>query len=109
MGGKNIGDLLNAAGVTWGSFMGGFDLTVTNSNGTTGCVRSSTLGGHRDHGRLHSAPCVLPVLRIDCEPEPHAGPVSVSEIGHDGRPITSTTSTTSIAAVKPELFRRSAS
>lgn len=41
LGGKNIGDLLNAAGVTWGSFVGGFDLTVTNANGTTGCNRSS--------------------------------------------------------------------
>src|SRR6516225_170679 len=42
MGGKNIGDLLNAAGVTWGSFMGGFDVTVKNTNLTTGCNRSST-------------------------------------------------------------------
>ncbi len=41
MGGKNIGDLLNAQGLSWGSFMGGFDLTVTNANGTTGCERSS--------------------------------------------------------------------
>jgi phospholipase C len=41
MGGQNIGDLLNAQGVTWGAFMGGFDLTVTNPNGTTGCHRSS--------------------------------------------------------------------
>jgi phospholipase C len=41
MGGENIGDLLNARGVSWGSFMGGFDLTVTNPNGTTGCLRSS--------------------------------------------------------------------
>jgi phospholipase C len=39
---KNIGDLLNAAGDTWGWFQGGFDLTITNSNGTTGCVRSTT-------------------------------------------------------------------
>lgn len=38
---KNIGDLLNAKGVTWGAFMGGFDLTITNPNGTTGCSRSS--------------------------------------------------------------------
>jgi phospholipase C len=37
----NVGDLLNAKNVTWGSFMGGFDLTITNSNGTTGCNRSS--------------------------------------------------------------------
>jgi phospholipase C len=42
MTGKNIGDLLNAAKVTWGFFEGGFDLTVTNSNGSTGCARSTT-------------------------------------------------------------------
>jgi phospholipase C len=41
LGGKNIGDLLNAKNVTWGAFMGGFDLTITNPNGTTGCNRSS--------------------------------------------------------------------
>src|ERR1700736_3968240 len=42
LGGKNIGDLLNANGVSWGAFMGGFDLTVTNANNTAGCARSST-------------------------------------------------------------------
>src|SRR5215469_2324664 len=36
--GQNIGDLLSVAGVSWGSFMGGFDLSRTNSNGTTGCA-----------------------------------------------------------------------
>src|SRR6266852_4693580 len=41
MGSQNIGDLLSGAGVTWGSFMGGFDLTIVNPNGTTGCSRSS--------------------------------------------------------------------
>jgi phospholipase C len=41
MSGKNIGDLLNAANITWGFFEGGFDLTITNSNGTTGCARST--------------------------------------------------------------------
>jgi phospholipase C len=41
MAGKNIGDLLNAAGLSWGGFMGGFDLTVANANGTTGCKRST--------------------------------------------------------------------
>jgi phospholipase C len=41
MGSKNIGDLLTAAGVTWGSFMGGFNLSIVNPNGTTGCSRSS--------------------------------------------------------------------
>ncbi|WP_068093741.1 phospholipase C [Novosphingobium rosa] len=41
MTGQNIGDLLNAAGITWGGFMGGFDLTATNANGSTGCTRST--------------------------------------------------------------------
>ena len=42
MGGQNVGDLLTAANITWGFFEGGFDLTVTNSNGTTACQRSTT-------------------------------------------------------------------
>jgi phospholipase C len=42
MSGTNIGDLLNQAGITWGWFEGGFDLAVKNSNGTTGCSRSTT-------------------------------------------------------------------
>jgi phospholipase C len=42
MYGQNIGDLLNAADLTWGWFQGGFDLTVTNPNGTTGCGRTTT-------------------------------------------------------------------
>jgi len=42
MSGKNIGDLLNAAGISWGFFSGGFDLTLHNANGTTGCSRSTT-------------------------------------------------------------------
>ena len=36
MSGKNIGDLLNASGITWGAFMGGFDdckLTHVNVSG----------------------------------------------------------------------------
>jgi phospholipase C len=42
MSGQNIGNLLNNAGVTWGFFEGGFDLTVTNPNGSTGCGRNTT-------------------------------------------------------------------
>jgi phospholipase C len=42
MSGKNIGDLLTAANITWGWFHGGFNLSVTNSNGTNGCARSTT-------------------------------------------------------------------
>ncbi len=37
----NIGDLLNAADIPWGSFMGGFNLQTVAQNGTQGCGRSS--------------------------------------------------------------------
>ena len=38
----NIGDLLNGNRISWGGFMGGFNLATTNSNGTTGCSRTTT-------------------------------------------------------------------
>jgi phospholipase C len=41
LGGRNVGDLLNEANISWGWFEGGFDLTMTNPNGTTGCQRST--------------------------------------------------------------------
>jgi phospholipase C len=41
LSGKNIGDLLNEKGLSWGWFSGGFDLSVVNPNGTTGCARST--------------------------------------------------------------------
>ncbi|MGH7095684.1 MAG: phospholipase C, partial [Stellaceae bacterium] len=39
--GRNIGDLLNAAGLTWGGFMGGFRLDAKNPNATAKCKRST--------------------------------------------------------------------
>jgi phospholipase C len=41
MSGKNIGDLLNAKNITWGGFMGGFNLSTTNGDGSTGCSRKT--------------------------------------------------------------------
>ena len=41
MMGRNIGDLLNDAGISWGGFMGGFNLDRQNANGTKGCKRST--------------------------------------------------------------------
>jgi phospholipase C len=41
MTGRNVGDLLNQASLTWGFFHEGFDISVVNSNGTTGCRRSN--------------------------------------------------------------------
>jgi phospholipase C len=41
MTGKNIGDLLNDAKISWGSFMGGFDLTRQGAAASTGCARKT--------------------------------------------------------------------
>jgi phospholipase C len=40
--GKNVGNLLNVKGITWGYFQGGFDLAITNPDGSTGCARTHT-------------------------------------------------------------------
>lgn len=82
MGVKNIGDLLNTAGVTWGSFMGGFDLTITNPNGTTGCSRSSTgvAGTTGDYIPHHA---FFQYYASTANPA-HTRPASVSEIGNAG-------------------------
>src|SRR5258708_23784161 len=42
LSGKNVGDLLNTAGVTWGNFAGGFELRSVNTNGTTRWARTSS-------------------------------------------------------------------
>ena len=58
MSGKNVGDLLNTAKLTWGWFQGGFDLSITNPNGTTGCKRStlSTITGTQTDYSPHHQP-----------------------------------------------------
>ena len=82
MTGKNIGDLLEAAGVSWGSFMGGFNLSTVNPNGTTGCKRSSTnlAGTTADYIPHHAFFQYHPSTS---NPN-HNRPASVFEIGHDG-------------------------
>jgi phospholipase C len=85
LGGPNIGDLLTTAGVTWGSFMGGFDLTITNANGTTGCKRSSPAtpangGPTADYIAHHS---FFNYFASTSNPT-HARPGSVAEIGNAG-------------------------
>ncbi len=79
---KNIGDLLTAAGVSWGSFMGGFDLTKKNKNGTIGCQRSSTgLAGTTGDYIPHHA--FFNYWASTANPN-HTRPKSISEIGHAG-------------------------
>jgi len=82
MGSHNIGDLLSAAGVTWGSFMGGFNLNITNPNGTTGCSRSSTglAGTTKDYIPHHS---FFNYWTSTSNPA-HTRPASISEIGNAG-------------------------
>jgi len=84
MGGPNIGDGLTSAGVTWGWFVGGFDLTVVNPNGTTGCNRSSTspLTGVT---QTDYDPHYDPFQYYPSTANPtHARPTSVFTIGHPG-------------------------
>jgi phospholipase C len=84
MTGKNVGDLLNTAGVTWGFFEGGFDLSITNANGTTGCIRSttSTITGVKKKDYIpHHQP--FQYYASTANPT-HARPASVAEIGHNG-------------------------
>jgi phospholipase C len=83
-GGQNVGDLLNAAGVTWGFFEGGFNLTVTNANGTTGCKRSTTskVTGVTETDFI---PHHQPFQYYPSTANPtHARPTSVAAIGHSG-------------------------
>ena len=82
MAGKNVGDLLTSASVTWGSFMGGFDLTVKNSNLTTGCARSSTgLSGLTGDYIPHHA--FFQYHASTANPA-HTRPASIAEIGNNG-------------------------
>ena len=84
MSGKNVGDLLNAAGVSWGFFEGGFDLTVTNPNGTTACNRSTTslvTGGAKADYIPHHQPFQYYKTTANLT---HARPTSVNTIGQAG-------------------------
>jgi phospholipase C len=83
-GGKNVGDLLNAAGVTWGFFEGGFNLNLKNSNGTTGCKRTTTsavTGVTKADYIPHHEPFQYYVSTAN---PTHARPSSVAMIGHSG-------------------------
>jgi phospholipase C len=83
-GGKNVGDLLNTAGVTWGFFEGGFNLTVANSDGSTGCKRSTT-SKVTNTKKADYIPHHQPFQYYTSTANPtHARPKSVAAIGHGG-------------------------
>jgi phospholipase C len=84
LGGQNIGDLLNTKGVTWGWFQGGFNLSIKNPNGTTGCQRSSTskaVGTPKTDYIPHHEP--FQYYASTANPN-HLRPTSVNMIGVDG-------------------------
>jgi phospholipase C len=88
--GPNIGDLLNARGITWGWFEGGFDLTVKNPNGTTGCARSHAATQPPFPVSQDYIPHHQPFQYFASTRNPtHARPSSVAAIGHSLIPNTS--------------------
>ena len=83
-GGKNVGDLLNTAGVTWGFFEGGFDLTVVNADGSTGCKRTTT-SKVTNTKKADYIPHHQPFQYYASTANPqHARPKSAAAIGHAG-------------------------
>jgi phospholipase C len=86
MTGQTIGDLLNAQGVTWGFFETGFDLTVTNANGTTGCSRSTT-SLVTNTKKADYIPHHQPFQYYKSTANPtHARPSSAASVGYSGDP-----------------------
>jgi phospholipase C len=84
MTGTNVGDLLNGAGVSWGFFQGGFDLTITNPNGTTACKRSSTSITGAFPAKVDYIPHHEPFQYYPTTRNPlHVRPSSARAIGHD--------------------------
>lgn len=84
LGGQNIGDLLNSRGITWGFFEGGFNLTKTNADGSTGCSRSTTsqvtMTKKKDYIPHHQP---FQYYASTANPK-HLRPSSVRSIGYDG-------------------------
>ncbi|MGB8537655.1 MAG: alkaline phosphatase family protein [Acidobacteriaceae bacterium] len=82
MTGRNVGDLLNATAVTWGFFHEGFDTSVVNVNGTTGCRRSN-LSEVTGQTPLDYTPVVNPFQYYASTANPlHTRPTSIPMIGY---------------------------
>ena len=97
--GKNIGDLLNQQGVTWGWFQGGFRPTTAYAG--TGTLRQVRRQPHQRRRRDRSVDYsphhyAVPVLQVDLEPAPPAAGIGVRHRPHrSGQP-----------QLRPERFRR---
>jgi phospholipase C len=84
LGGNNIGQMLTKKGVTWGWFQGGFDLTQTNPNGTTGCQRSTYSKVVKTTDRDYSPHHEPFQYYEETANLKHTRPTSIQMIGHDG-------------------------
>ncbi|OMH37089.1 phospholipase C [Tersicoccus sp. Bi-70] len=85
MTGRNVGDLLNARGVSWGWFQGGFAPT-TPASGTTpaACLASHTNAAGASV--VDYSPHHQPFQYYASTANPHhLAPASTAEIGHNGR------------------------
>jgi phospholipase C len=84
LSGNNIGMMLSKRNVSWGWFEGGFDLTRTNENHTTECLRSTYSNivrvSPRDYAPHHEP---FQFYKATSNPQ-HTRPTSVMTIGHDG-------------------------
>jgi len=83
MTGANIGNRLNAKGVTWGWFQGGFRPTST-TDGTAVCGSTHTNVGGAPVGDYSAHHQPFQYYKSTANPH-HLAPASVSEIGHAGR------------------------
>jgi phospholipase C len=83
MSGRSVGDLLNAKGISWGWFQGGFAPTSTTSGGTPVCGASHTnIGGVSvaDYSPHHNP---FEYYKSTANPD-HTPPAGVAEVGHNG-------------------------
>ncbi len=80
MTGKNIGNLLNERGVTWGWFQGGFEPTSHEANGRPVCGQEmSNIGGASQRSYVeHHEPFEYYKSTANLE---HVSPSSVSQVG----------------------------
>ncbi|HXN65007.1 MAG TPA: alkaline phosphatase family protein [Candidatus Acidoferrales bacterium] len=87
MTGKNVGDLLNVKGVTWGWFQGGFAPTAVSATGIATCGSTSTstivpaLGNVTDYVPHHEP---FQYFQDTANPH-HLAPLSVNAIGQTDR------------------------
>src|SRR3954453_6686578 len=86
MSGRNAGDLLSAAGVSWGWFSGGFRPTSRTADGTAVCASAHANIGGVVQTDYYSGGWVDPFQYYRSTANPHhLPPASVAEIGHAGR------------------------